>query len=123
MELERSVSSGGGSWLSGAGVAAARRVLMPWTCRKDRPSAVERRDGAAGGGSGALMRHRHRVHPTDADAARRVSVRGRRVWKNLFPVNGRSIHELRLDVDLVVEDVLPQAQRLLASFSHYYCST
>jgi len=61
---------------------------MPWTCRKDRPPAVQRR----GGGSAALMKRRYQVHPSDADVVgRRVVVGGRRVWKNLFPVNGRSI--------------------------------
>ena len=59
---------------------------MPWTCRKDRPPIIHRRGG---GGSGALMRRRHQVHPTDTDG-----VQGRRVWKNLFPVDGRSICDL-----------------------------
>jgi len=82
MELERrSVSS----WLSGGGSALARRVLMPWTCRKDRPASMQRR---VGGGSGALIAAR--IHPTES-AARRLPVRGRRAWKNLFPVNGQSI--------------------------------
>ena len=76
------------SWWPGSGSSLARRILLPWTCRKDRPPAVRR----LGGGSGALIKRRHQVHPSDADdddVGRRVLVRGRRAWKNLFPVNGR----------------------------------
>ena len=68
---------------------------MPWTCRKDRPPAAQRHPGWLGGGSGALMRRRrHQVHPgsVEDDVERRGRlVRSRRVWNNLFPVNGRSI--------------------------------
>jgi len=82
-------SSARRSWLTGSGNALARRILTPWTCRKERAPALQRR----GGGSAALIRRRHQIHPKDADdvVGRRVVVGGRRVWKNLFPVNGRSI--------------------------------
>lgn len=89
MEFDRCVSSVRRGYGEGG---LAWRILMPWTCRKDRPAAPMRRHGE---GSDALMKHRHRVHPSDnADSvvtARRAFVGGRRVWKNLFPVNGRSI--------------------------------
>jgi len=99
MEVERCASSGGRkSWWSNG--AVARWVLMPWTCRKERPSTIHQRAGGGGGGGSAALidRRRHRVHPSDVDAAvavarRGAPVRGRRVWRNLFPVNGRSTHE------------------------------
>ena len=85
-------SSARRSWLTGSGNGLARRILTPWTCRKERAPAVQRRGG--GGSAASLIRRRHQVHPRDAEdvTGRRVMVGGRRVWKNLFPVNGRSIH-------------------------------
>jgi len=74
----------------------ARRILMPWTCRKDRQVPVVRRRGGGGGSDGLCKRRRDQVHPAgDADdGARRTLFAGRRVWKNLFPVNGRSVNSL-----------------------------
>jgi len=94
MEVERGhLSSVCRSWWTGSGGSLARRILMPWTCRRDRPSSVQRRRGS----SGALVKRRHQVHPSDVgddNVARPVPVRGRRVWKNLFPVNGPSVSSL-----------------------------